>query len=69
MNVERSKTAAWDLKLPEPPSKLLPSHLRSAPLWIDFIKEIEQETLHYRRHFDSPEKRLREKNPERFRLD
>ena len=69
MNVERAKTAAWDLKLPEPPSALLPSHLRNAPLWIDFIHEIEQETLHYRQHFDSPEKRLREKNPERFRLD
>ncbi|HEX4666372.1 MAG TPA: hypothetical protein VH207_07215 [Chthoniobacterales bacterium] len=47
----------------------IPSHLRQAPSWAEFMDEIEHEWLHYMRHHDSPERRLREKNPERFRLD
>ncbi len=58
----------WDIRLPDAPGALYPSHRRKAPLWMEFMKEIEQEWLHYMRHHDSPEKRLRDKNPEPFRM-
>ncbi|MGI9173432.1 MAG: hypothetical protein ACR2F0_09000 [Chthoniobacterales bacterium] len=65
---QKESASAWDIRLPEAPTPLQRSHLRNAPVWVDFMREIEQEWLHYMRHHDSPEKRLREKNPERFRM-
>lgn len=61
-------TSQWDIRLPEPAARLHPSHLRKAPLWTEFMNEIEHEWLRYMRHHDSPERRLRDKNPEPFRM-
>ena len=36
--------------------------------WSDAMRHFAAARAHYMRHFDSPERRLREKNPERFRV-
>jgi hypothetical protein len=36
--------------------------------WEDAMRSFAPMREHYMRHFDSPEKRLRDKNPERFSL-
>lgn len=58
----------WGLDLPEATEKLRRSHLRKPPTWTEFMDEIEQEWQEYMRKHDSPELRLRSKNPVRFTL-
>jgi hypothetical protein len=36
--------------------------------WEAVTDETEPQRQHYMKHFDSPEKRLRDKNPAKFRL-
>ena len=38
-------------------------------IWAKVIDETEAVRKYYLQHFDTPEKRLREKNPEPFRMD
>jgi hypothetical protein len=66
---ERTEADPWGLRLPEPTSSLYPSHLRQPPSWIAFMREIDAEWRRHMREEDDPERRLRDKNPERFRLD
>lgn len=65
---ETTETGPWDLRLQEATSSLYPSHLRQPPSWVAFMREIDAEWRRYMREHDSPERRLREKNPDRFRL-
>lgn len=37
--------------------------------WEDVMRETELTRQYHRSHFDSPEKRLRDKNPAPFRMD
>ncbi len=65
---ETAETGPWDLRLREATSPLYPSHLRQPPSWIAFMREIDAEWQRQMRENDAPERRLRGKNPERFRL-
>ena len=44
-------------------------HLPSVMTWDDAMRETESLRQYYLTHHDSPEKRLRDKNPERFRME
>jgi len=66
---EKTEGGPWDLRLREPASDLYPSHLRQAPSWAEFMREIDAEWQRHMRENDSPERRLLEKNPERFKLE
>ncbi len=57
-----------DMRFPSGENTLSRSHLRQAPSWSEFMREIEPEWQRYMREHDSPEERLRSKNPERFTL-
>ena len=57
-----------DIRFPSGQNILSRSHLRQAPSWSEFMTEIEAEWRRYMREHDSPEERLRSKNPEPFRL-
>ena len=59
--------SAADLNLPvfsEPQREHWPSTMS----WADAMRVFAPMRENYMRHFDSPEARLREKNPKRFRL-
>jgi hypothetical protein len=65
---ETAESGAWDLRLWEETSSLSPSHLPQPPSWIAFMRDIDAEWRRYMQETDTPEDRLRGKNPERFRL-
>jgi hypothetical protein len=61
------KPLAVDLKLPvfdQPQIEHWPAKMS----WAAAMRHLAPSREHYMRHFDSPEKRLREKNPARFVL-
>ncbi len=58
----------WELGLREATDTLGPSHLRQPPSWIAFMREMDADWRRYMREHDSPEQRLRDKNPDAFRL-
>jgi hypothetical protein len=63
----KSKGLATDLRLPvfdQPLIEPWPMNIS----WEDAMRSFAPMREHYMRHFDSPEKRLRDKNPERFSL-
>ena len=63
----RSKNLACDLRLPVLDQPLVePWPMKMS--WEDAIQSFTPTREHYMRHFDSPGKRLRDKNPTRFRL-
>jgi hypothetical protein len=62
-----NKNLASDLELPVFDSPLKePWPMKMS--WEDAMRSFAATREHYMRHFDSPEKRWREKNPARFRL-
>jgi hypothetical protein len=65
---DRRESSAWELRLREATDALWPSHLRQPPSWIAFMREMDADWRRYMREHDSPEQRLRDKNPEPFRL-
>jgi len=56
-----------DLDLPLPKEPLI-EHWPSKMSWSDAVRSFAPYRDHYMRNFDSPEKRLLDKNPEPFRL-
>ena len=68
-NVSRAKSQrlATDLRLPVSEQPLIEPWPLNMP-WEDAMRSFAPLREHYMRHFDSPEKRLRQKNPERFSL-
>jgi hypothetical protein len=64
----KSKTLASDLRLPifdEPPIEPWPLKMS----WEEAIRTFAPLREYYMQHFDSQEKRARDKNPERFSLN
>ena len=62
-----SNTLATDLRLPVFDEPLIePWPLKMS--WEDAVRSFAPLREHYMRHFDSPDKRFRDKNPERFCL-
>ncbi len=65
--VSEASKLRFDLNLPvfkEP----LAEHWPRKILWAQAVRAMAPFRDYYRRHFDSPEKRLRDKNPAPFRL-
>lgn len=63
----KNKSLACDLNLPvfdQPLIEWWPMKMS----WEDAIRNFAATREYYMRHFDSPERRLRDKNPEPFRL-
>ncbi len=63
----KPKPLATDFVLPvfdEPMREPWPAKMS----WSDAMRHFAAARERYMRHFDSPERRLRQKNPERFRL-
>jgi len=63
----KAKPLATDFVLPvfeEPQIEHWPSKMS----WIKAMRHFAAERSHYMRDFDSPERRLRDKNPDRFRM-
>ena len=64
---EKNSGLATDLRLPvfdQPQIESWPLDMS----WEEAMRNFEPWREYYMLHFDSPEKRLRDKNPERFRL-
>ena len=63
----KSNRLACDLRLPVFDRPLIePWPMKIS--WEDAMRSFASMREHYMRHFDSPEQRLRDKNPERFSL-
>ena len=65
--VANSSAFAIDLNLPEFEERQV-EHWPSKLSWSDAMRIFEAARLRYMREFDSPQQRLRDKNPEPFRL-
>lgn len=66
-NPEDTPPSAPELRFPVFETQPLP-HWPSKMSWEAVTDETEPQRQHYMKHFDSPEKRLRDKNPAKFRL-
>lgn len=67
MNPEENPLPATALNLPVFDIPQLP-HLSPGMTWEEVMDQTEPQRQFYMKHFDSPEKRLRDKNPKPFRL-
>ena len=63
-----ASSIALDIVFPEPSAPLKDSHLSGKISWAEYMDEISWHLERYLRDHDSPEERLRTKNPERFAL-
>ena len=66
LNPDQSALAI-DLNLPEFDTPQV-EHWPSKMSWTDAMRSFARERARYMREFDSPQQRLRDKNPEPFRL-
>lgn len=67
LSLPRNKTLACDLHLPVFEKALIePWPMKMS--WENAVRNFSATREHYMQNFDSPEKRLRDKNPEPFRL-
>ena len=67
MKSEKQPSPAPELNFPVFTSRQAP--LSAKIPWEVVTFQTELQRAHYMKHFDSPEKRLRNKNPARFRLE
>lgn len=58
----------WDIRLPEPNVPLQPSHLRPAPKWVTFMREMDADWRRFMQSHDRPEDRLATKVQDRFHI-
>lgn len=67
MNPSNNSGNGEELRLPVFDEQPRPHTIKMS--WEAVTRETEAQRRHYMKHFDSPEKRFRSKNPARFRLD
>ncbi len=63
---KKVESKPWDIRVREAEAPLYPSHLRHAPTWIEFMREMDAEWQRYMRDHDDPAERLATKLRTRF---